>query len=464
LILRDSKRKLYIIVDEAQLLYGPKYNDWWTLITKAIRPTGTIHVVMFAAYGGAFGGISAATPATIQPQDYSRLALSSNELEGMLSSDRGIHRCDRHAVAMEHQMTKVTISDNTFQSILRLTGRHVGLTNALLVQLHEMITKANRALSEMDIQQLMISPEFNKRVIERAGDRRVMGSERLRDGSDVMGLKVIKQLLFATERNPYDPRLGMILTTAPGQLSGDITRVKEMGALQTVSAGGTNGVSFSSFTLHLGWMFYLAQDSTPDPSITTLEEFIVSALRRMRRSALEESHALNVTGLNNERSWQMEFYAAGRNLVPGSTLSPDVGRVFSSVGDLDFYLNGRHRWGIELTVENSKVPEHLDRFGTDAFTGETIYDAAYINIDTNDFVVLHIRSRKDSIKALREKRIPLYQQTLLEVPTFKHRPQDYDEAHPNLILVEYDENFMLTVHHRGAAADDINLTFNIQLQ
>lgn len=59
----------------------------------------------------------------------------------------------------------------------------------------------------------------------------------------------------------------------------------------------------------------------------------------------------------------MAWYQAATSTSPcGSTISPDVGAVFGSVGFLDFYVNGNNCWGIELLREGSEMKEHAERF------------------------------------------------------------------------------------------------------
>ncbi len=59
----------------------------------------------------------------------------------------------------------------------------------------------------------------------------------------------------------------------------------------------------------------------------------------------------------------MEFYRAAASLLSSKQMiSPDVGYVFGSNGYLDFYVNGKLQWGIELLREGQKEKEHSDRF------------------------------------------------------------------------------------------------------
>ena len=57
--------------------------------------------------------------------------------------------------------------------------------------------------------------------------------------------------------------------------------------------------------------------------------------------------------------------AASTALPAAHTLSPDVGKIFGSSGFLDFYINGKLEWGVELMCEGRRMGDHVTRFKTD---------------------------------------------------------------------------------------------------
>ena len=140
----------------------------------------------------------------------------------------------------------------------------------------------------------------------------------------------------------------------------------------------------------------------------------------MRKQSLLESRSRDSTGLLYEAVWQFEFFLAASPLLPSPILlSPNVGAdLFSNVKDvstsnssfnevpvtqdvdmdeessvyapslgeeydeddlddestklrhgfMDFYVNSKLGWAIELLREGRKIQKHLDRF-----VGEGIY-------------------------------------------------------------------------------------------
>ncbi|CAG8664984.1 2659_t:CDS:2 [Funneliformis mosseae] len=64
-----------------------------------------------------------------------------------------------------------------------------------------------------------------------------------------------------------------------------------------------------------------------------------------------------------ERVWQMEFYRASLQVLPEDIYpSVDVGKAFGSKGYVDFYVNDKCNWAIELLRDGVKLNEHQQRF------------------------------------------------------------------------------------------------------
>jgi hypothetical protein len=56
----------------------------------------------------------------------------------------------------------------------------------------------------------------------------------------------------------------------------------------------------------------------------------------------------------------MQFYRS--TLHAGSFISPAVGRIFGSEGQLDFHINGDKQWLVEITREGDRLADHVNRF------------------------------------------------------------------------------------------------------
>jgi len=137
---------------------------------------------------------------------------------------------------------------------------------------------------------------------------------------------------------------------------------------------------------------------------------------------LANSLGVGTDELPLERTWQMEFYRIAWSHLPrGTYLSADVGSVFGSNGQLDFYVNTQKKWGIELLREGSKISEHCERFSSKGI---------YASIPVKEFVVIDFRSE------LKGARL----------------------THPNLWTVSYSDDFSrITLKREGKEAREIRL-------
>jgi hypothetical protein len=63
-------------------------------------------------------------------------------------------------------------------------------------------------------------------------------------------------------------------------------------------------------------------------------------------------------------------------------------------GEIDFYLNGNYRWGIELLIKGSEVKGHMDRFSK---------KGKYHALKVKDYVVIDFRPATDVEKVRRYK-------------------------------------------------------------
>jgi hypothetical protein len=83
-------------------------------------------------------------------------------------------------------------------------------------------------------------------------------------------------------------------------------------------------------------------------------------------------------------------------------------------GEVDFYLNGSLRWGIELLVNGDRIGEHLSRFEPP--------NGKYVSLGVQDYAVVDIRMCNNQVPKIiskHEKRITVF---------FK-KNEDYKVAH-----------------------------------
>ncbi|RUP43182.1 hypothetical protein BC936DRAFT_137507 [Jimgerdemannia flammicorona] len=91
-------------------------------------------------------------------------------------------------------------------------------------------------------------------------------------------------------------------------------------------------------------LFKARVDIQLSPS-TTFDEFLLRSIERMSPSILRNSLRRGSFQLH-ERSLQMEWYRTSLTVVPvGAIVCPDVGKIFGSIGFLDFYISSKqHSW------------------------------------------------------------------------------------------------------------------------
>ncbi|CAJ0765634.1 1131_t:CDS:2 [Entrophospora sp. SA101] len=107
------------------------------------------------------------------------------------------------------------------------------------------------------------------------------------------------------------------------------------------------------FTSPLVHVAYLQEHLGSRTHVHTLpypfEDFIKKVFELMSPETFKKTLCVGNDGQLLERAWQMEFYHAARQLLPKNVhISPDVGAVFASEGWVDFYVDGKHDWMIEL--------------------------------------------------------------------------------------------------------------------
>jgi len=110
--------------------------------------------------------------------------------------------------------------------------------------------------------------------------------------------------------------------------------------------------------------FITAAKNPIPPSSFTFENFILECLQRIDLDQLQHSqYSTTSLGDLSERVWQVEFYRAAKSCLPDDIyINVDVGHCFGPEGYLDFYINGKLKWSIELMRYNSDIKGHLGRF------------------------------------------------------------------------------------------------------
>ncbi|CAG8680620.1 6335_t:CDS:1, partial [Paraglomus brasilianum] len=97
------------------------------------------------------------------------------------------------------------------------------------------------------------------------------------------------------------------------------------------------------------------------PAARNFEDFLLRSIERMQPSVLQESLSRrDADAPLLEWAWQVEWYRAATTCIKCTTISPDVSPRFGALGYLDFYVNSKFMWGVELLREGSRMREHAE--------------------------------------------------------------------------------------------------------
>jgi hypothetical protein len=125
---------------------------------------------------------------------------------------------------------------------------------------------------------------------------------------------------------------------------------------------------------------------------TLLRDLIESVVGNMSASVLQQS-VVDATNFPKEATFQHQFMEGlALNTHPGCSICPELSRVFSDgdqalriEGEIDFYLDGDLRWGLELLVNGDKIGEHMARFAP---------GGKYAALAVNDYAVIDLRGNE----------------------------------------------------------------------
>jgi len=117
-----------------------------------------------------------------------------------------------------------------------------------------------------------------------------------------------------------------------------------------------------------------------------LLDLVKSVLQNMSSNTLQQS----VVGGNipKEAMFQHLFMSGVAASTPSNiAIHPELSRVIGDTarinGEIDFFINGSLRWGVELLIQGSGVGEHISRFGAD--TGK------YAPLRMRDYIIVDFR-------------------------------------------------------------------------
>jgi hypothetical protein len=121
----------------------------------------------------------------------------------------------------------------------------------------------------------------------------------------------------------------------------------------------------------------------------TLPELVKNAITLLPFNVLQNS--VDDGNFPKEAVFQLLFMSALISCTPPSVaIHPELSQPFGSnekiPGEIDFYIDGELRWGIELLTNGDRKSEHMDRFGP---------NGKYAGLGVTDYAVVDFRKLID---------------------------------------------------------------------
>ncbi|KAJ1555483.1 hypothetical protein HK096_002497 [Nowakowskiella sp. JEL0078] len=134
------------------------------------------------------------------------------------------------------------------------------------------------------------------------------------------------------------------------------------------------------------WLFPQRANEDPD----SLHSLMEKCIRSMSASLLLMSTVPGAKFSKEATFQHLTMRGLAENTTPNCAICPELSKIYpdsnvpggSIKGEIDFYLNGKLRWGIELLLNGSGIGEHLQRFSK---------KGKYEPLKVKDYVVVDFR-------------------------------------------------------------------------
>ena len=362
----------YVIVDEAQVIYGSAPFFWGAL--KNIQLTqskSNLHVLLLSMYD--ITNIAMLPTPLDFPNalGLDALRIGYEDLQEVVSRFVAIRR-DR-----EHN-TKFSVPLEVQQAIYNLSAGHVGMCRIALLSLVHCFKDGSTAIEML---RYLTSPEFRHSLC----NTRVLSWIQKWKPND-KETSLLRDLMYICDQESA-VRLDVI--SRP-----ESKRFFKCGLL--VSMKGKVYFVAPFMRIVLGHFLFTVPGGDIHAPVS-FDEFVLRIIERMDSRQLRNSIGVGRDQQSAllERQWQMEWYWSATGACPiGATVSVDVGAVFGPVGFLDFYVNGDLCWGVELMREGVKLRQHAQRFEDDGI---------YANIPLKDWAILDFRRESKAVVQVKPK-------------------------------------------------------------
>jgi hypothetical protein len=167
--------------------------------------------------------------------------------------------------------------------------------------------------------------------------------------------------------------------------------LEKAGILVELSGSSFGFSSLLAKRYYFNWIFPNRSQNSP----SSLRELIRKVVSSMSSTVLKNS---TLSGDFPKEAVFQHLFMEGLILhtTPGCSICPELSKIFpldtnlnsqhSITGEIDFYLNGNLRWGIELLVNGAGIGEHLSRF--------TPPDGKYVPLSVKDYAVVDFRTNE----------------------------------------------------------------------
>jgi hypothetical protein len=260
--------------------------------------------------------------------------------------------------------------------MIRECNGHVGSLRMSCDILFCHFSKASVA-TEKDLFEYYLSADFVNQLA------RCFGTGHTTPSSDNLKLFLIKCLF-------RDTTISQLVLQLREDEKRSFTRLIKAGIVRQVKDGNVIFASHLAERFYSRWLFPNRGASNPK----SLHDLLRKVIGSLSASMLKQS-VVHPDSFPKEATFQHQFMAAlALHTHPSCYICPELSSVFPDSarqrdehieGEIDFYLNGDLRWGIELLVNGDKIGEHLNRF---------TLNGKYAALGAKDYVVVDLRCNK----------------------------------------------------------------------
>ncbi|CAJ0824137.1 2345_t:CDS:2 [Entrophospora sp. SA101] len=375
--------ELVIILDETQLIFNNrKYEDFWSRVKYLSRlsssSSSTIHkkkslikVIAFSTVasiiinpntddinndrsliGGrttrnSSGRVSNITQSPVDFQNKFGFELIRCTKKELLELAQAFNN---HCIRK-----KIQVSEKIAGYIMDFTAGHVGLIRWILKGIDNHFSYRGtiyEVTTDSQIMRYLKSSEFIEQIKSHRGAAPLY--KFTKEQGEIIDKLLLKDEIYVSASGPDDVMTSLLKT-------GVIFYLDDKGPEFRLREGRVGFISPVNKLLS----FFQRCVSMKEPLKDGfgLQELIKEALSRINSKALTHNLGRSKDGMRLlERVWQMEFYRAIYSCLPDEMhISPDVGRIFSTDGVVDFYIS-EPQWAIELLIDGIDMKRHHERF------------------------------------------------------------------------------------------------------